>query len=390
MLKNKILTTMGGFALGILSYHGYLTLSKADIQTQDKQIVKKVFPINTIKNKALVPKQKIPSFIENSLKDFNMSMADLSEEAWGEFIEKVELQALQKIVFNGTRSKGGDSLIHVLSAKKELDHQLLKELIEKGFDINAKNNIGNTALLMAMQKSANLFDVKALIAMGADILAESNGGRDALAAAFQNSFGPAKREMIDFLVNEQGFSYKNTPEKYLKYMIGDKESLPYIKEILPNLDSGKYKESLDTIAWFGSADDEIVQHFNKNGLEIDHTLLTSMARSENISNETLQKIIDKNNIDINKGSWALGLTPLMSAVESGDSKKVELFLENGANPDIQNAKGNTAFDLANKNPMKAFWVPKEEQIKIKQLLDTYKNNGNSKYNKTTLAETISE
>jgi len=100
--------------------------------------------------------------------------------------------------------------------------------------------------------------------------------------------------------------------------------------------------------------------------------------------------MDIYSLDVNQGSRGLQLTPLMAAIEAGDSNKVKFFLENGANPNIQNTNGKTAFDLAEHNPIHPYWVSRSEKAKINSLLNQYKDNDYIEQSKYTERNTLSE
>jgi len=369
MLKNKLTIGVVAFILGLGANSAYTKVFENENKLKEKFATEKK------------PKKVIFTPITKNIKDskvisqeFNTSNDKLTQAKWKELVSKIEIATLKNIVMNSVSGNNGNKLIHILSSQGSLDHQLIKNLIEKGFDINAKNNQGETPLLLAMKSTNNLEDIRALIAMGADIEVKSNNGQDVLMSAFLNDTAPTRREMIDFLVNEQGFSYTNTPDKYLKSMMGDESNIPYVMDILPSLNKENYKENMQTILFYGMGNDEIVDFFTDNDVVIDQPLFNAMARSKNVSIERIQLAMDNNPLDVNKGSRALEITPLMAAVESGDIQKVEFFLKNGANPYLSTTRGNNAFDLLENNPITKYWVPKQNQIKIKELLNLYGTN----------------
>ncbi len=379
MYKNKIIILLSGFIIGIVVSYAYV--KQFGVKNTSKNLVisenikKDTYTDST---KDYIPKKeiiatKMPIYIKNSLQELNISIEEMTKKSWEEFISRIQTKALNDIVYNSksSSSRGSDNLVHILSSRRDIDHKLIKELIEKGFNINEKNNFGDTPVLMAI-KASNLIDIKALVAMGADLQSISNYGRDALAATFQNGNGPARREIIEYLLEEQGFSLSDNPNKYLKYMVNHDDNRPYIKQLLPLIEKTDYKESLQRILFYGRGDDEIVDFFIDAGLNIDQKLLNAMSRSKFVSTQKIQSVIDKYSLNVNEGSRTLKLTPLMAAVESGDSKKVELYLRNGANPNIATIDGHNSFDLLTNNPINEYWVADEEKIKIKKLLDKYR------------------
>jgi len=306
---------------------------------------------------------------EHKVMDYKQTLEEQSKDTVSTIEQKIPHKVLSKIQLIPTK---GDNKIHTLCRKKNIDFNLLKELIYNGLDINGKNDFDETPLLLAMRAS-NLIDIKKLISMGADIHATTEFGRDALASAFQNKDFVEREKIIKYLVNEEGFSMSDFPGKYLKYMIVNEDNRPYIMKMLPNMKEAHYKPNLNILLGYGRGDDEIVDFFMGKGLSMDTELLVSMSRSKNVSTDKLENIVQNEYLDINLGSRAGGNTPLMEAIIVGDVDKVEFYLESGADTQIKNMNGDDSFQLVQSNLVFQS-IPERERIKIEELLKKYYNN----------------
>lgn len=93
----------------------------------------------------------------------------------------------------------------------------------------------------------------------------------------------------------------------------------------------------------------------ETSLELEKMLKLSESKKKSISafhqavksgNTEAVKNILASGVDVNAKDPQLGNTALIYAALNGDIKMVELLLEKGANPNVQNQKGKTAFDAA--------------------------------------------
>lgn len=366
MFTNKIFIVLASFVLGFTTNYMYNNTIK-NTKAQE-HISTKIFDTDKISEKEILNKKIIPIFIQNSLYASGINLNNLSQKSWNEFLNKVQMQGLGKFV--SSKRNGGYTLIHTLSQVGAID--IVKELVGKGFDINAKTDNGNTPLLLATQ-SMNLEDIKELVGMGADIDAQSNYGRDVLASAFQHENTLEREKIIKYLMEEQGFNFKDNPEKYLKYMASAPDgNKAYVMEVLPYLSKKNYAKSIKTIFEYGKGDDKMIDFFISSGEDIDINSLNYITRGKNVSTQKLEYMVQKYNLDINKGDDIAGLTPLMHAVHVADTEKVEFYLNHGANLEVTNKKGQNVFHVIAAETPRYPLAPKEEIEKIKNLLNKYR------------------
>ncbi len=369
MFKEKMLTVIIGFILGVSMSYFYNDTQKNKIVTNKNQetIPKSVVIKDAISNKDTTSR-KIPTYIKDSLRAHGVDTMQLTNKTWNEFLNKVQIDGIKGLT-HSYASEGGYSLIHLLGHVGALD--TIQNLLKKGFDINAKTNNGETPLLLSI-RNISLDQIKSFIEMGADIHAKSDYGRDALASAFQHEFPYEKNRIIKYLLEEHGFSYVNNPEKYLSYMTSKDINEEYIMESLPYLKKENYENSIKTIFYKGQGNDEMVDFFIANNIEVDIDMLNTFTSSKKVSTEKIQSLIDKYSLDVNEKNQGVGSTPLMIAVKTSDIEKVELYLKNGANPLVTSRGQNSYGILKNKTP-KYYFSTKEDRIKIKKLLDKYSN-----------------
>lgn len=365
MLKNKIPILFIGFILGLIANYSYDSLYHKKVLKSDEtpKQTQKYLANNTVQKEKNV---KIPIFIQ---KDLNLTH-NLTEEEWRAFLNKIETKTLKNIIFNSrtNRFSTNETLIHILCKATSLDHQLIKNLIDKGLNINAKNLGGATPMLLALRNANNLDDIKALVSMGADISMTTNSNFDALDAVLLNKDVSAKKQILTYLANEHGITIHNNPEKYLLSLGATDEGINIVKDLLPTLNKENYEDSLFHIAIGEKADNEVVNFFLEKEVNIDTKSFIALSSNKNISSETMQNILDKNLVDINDD--VNGFTPLMAAISSGDVNKVTLYMKSGANPNLGNLQGKNAYDELEYS-VSNYNMNKEEAKNIKHLLDNY-------------------
>ncbi|MGY5353768.1 ankyrin repeat domain-containing protein [Wenyingzhuangia sp. IMCC45467] len=108
---------------------------------------------------------------------------------------------LTLLVSKGLNAKGsqpnGNTLLH--EAVQENNIHLIKQSLTLGVDINAKNNEGNTALLLAALNAKNTEVLNLLIANGADKKTTSSFGETAFDLASENEILSKSKIDINFL-----------------------------------------------------------------------------------------------------------------------------------------------------------------------------------------------
>lgn len=234
-----------------------------------------------------------------------------------------DIKVLQVLIDSGANvhatDDSGSSLIHYvilgsdLSKDKVDRQQVLKFLLEKGVDINGKNQIGLTPLHLAIDKKCN--DLVKLLLNNDAISIEEAESEDQLTPLFLAVFTQDKeivKLLLDRGANTSAQNGKGNTALYFAIKLKNEELVKIL------LDHG--------------ADFNIV---NNEGLSSFHNAATKniiemlLSRGADINSRT------ENDTDFN-GCTALGLAALR-----GREEEVETLIKNGAEIDIQDRLGHT-------------------------------------------------
>lgn len=205
--------------------------------------------------------------------------------------------------------RNGDYALHI--AVKHGRGEVIDALLAAGADIEGKNNHSYTPLAVAASTGGRTDTLRRLIAAGADVNAELYSGTTALSVAAARSSAPA----VDILLAAKAD---------------------------PDLD-----KPLLTAVRYGRTD--IVKKLVEAGAKTDlqdsdgHSLLQLAAMQG--AEDTAALLLQKGH-DINQRDRQHGHTPLHWAVHYNRMQMVEFLLEQGADTQVKNNRGQTALQLA--------------------------------------------
>lgn len=118
-----------------------------------------------------------------------------------------DLDSIKALLKHGARvddrNEGGETAL-VMAAQRENGPAMIQELVAAGADINALNNLGDNAVMLAAWQ--HHFDaVKLLVGLGVDACAKNDEGETAIDQAKTNlNEDPGKQEIISFLQEKCG------------------------------------------------------------------------------------------------------------------------------------------------------------------------------------------
>jgi len=250
----------------------------------------------------------------------------------------------------GTSSKLAWSapLIHLAAAFDQGD--ALRELLRAGVEIGARNNQGETALMVAAQKG-KIKAINTLIEAGADMEATNSAGETALMMASHKGKIEAIKTLIKAGANKEAMDrWKFTP------LMRTAEA-GQVEALRAMLDAGAYKDAktrrgltplmLATQHGHVSA----MQALLGKGANINarsHRKFTAlMIAAKNGHVPALQTLLDARAEKEIRDHW--GYTALMRTAEKGRVGALQALLRAGAQKDVQANDGSTTLIVAAKN-----------------------------------------
>jgi len=371
-MREKILLVISIIGM-ILMYYIGLNYSK----NNDKNVIEKEsIQTNTyngeIKNEII---SIIPNYIAEDLEKYGFESTSFDKNNWEKF-----KNILKKENIKSEYEK--NNILFGSALKGNVDIDKIRELIKLGYDINRTNERGETYLQLLVKNLKNIENVyliDELIKLGANINVTSdidvlmngfNGKMDILNYALANKNADVRNKVLDIL-SENGMSVRNNPSKYIQAaFINEKLK----KQIIENIDmSTKITKDENSFEYlFTKLNSDEISEILKNDSNIDYSyegtnLLHKIAQSDQVSKKNIKSILELNlNVNANSDFLDLGMTPLQANIFKGDYETIELLLKKGANPYIQDYKGNNSFSYAEK-------IVKEKENIIK-ILEKYKNN----------------
>jgi len=260
----------------------------------------------------------------------------------------------------------------LIKAILENDKDAIISLVEQGADVNAKDDDGNTALMLAVDEQNNGDIVKCLVEHGADINAKNDDGETALIWAALDS---GNENVVKYLV-EKGADVNikgeegQTPLMCAALRSNNGNVVKYLVEHGADVNAKSGRGNTALIYAVGRKNNEdAVKCLVEHGADIN-------ARDDD-GNTALMLAVEKNNGDIVKylvehgadvnAKDEDGYTAFMRAVESNEDI-VKYLVEHGADINAKSNEGHTALMVAaalNKKDIFEYLVEHGADLKAK-------------------------
>jgi len=219
---------------------------------------------------------------------------------------------LSKGVSPSIKNSLGETPLHI--AALHGSRKAMEVLLQNNADINAKDNENNTPLMYALMGLTSSPEAEYLIKMGAEVNTINTRGHTALYYALNTG----KRESFDLIRTK--VSIQREIQNGIPLILGacHKARLCIIEEII--------------------AKEGNVFQIDKLGQSALHLAVIGNTK------DIVEYLVRKCKLDVNLKDGK-GMTPLHHAVESLSVDKVQLLLDLGADPAIQDNNGLNVYDL---------------------------------------------
>ena len=223
------------------------------------------------------------------------------------------------------------------------DGEQLKELIDRGVDVNIKDDDGNTALSIAA-RSGHINCENILIAAGADVDIVNDDGISALIHAVGHGHPPCAHILIDAGADVNHSDYDGSTALMWAATNRCSESIEMLLNV--GADVNKVNNNSTTALLEAAMINYMpcVKRLAQAGADVNGDLICA-AQNED---KTCINVLIKVGADVNTAD-AGGNTPLIWATWNGYSFCVDTLLQAGAYVNQGNMNGETAFDVCSKN-----------------------------------------
>jgi len=242
---------------------------------------------------------------------------------------------------NAVNRMMGEPALVVASRKGQT--KAIKLLIEKGADVNAKDDEGNTALMWT-SFHGNTEIAKLLIEKAADINAKDNEGKTALMWA--SFYG--KTETAELLIEKGAdINIKDNEGDTALMVAGSNGEIKTVKLLI---EKGadiheKDKKGKTTLIWaILMGESEIAKFLIEKGADVnakDNEGKTALMSASFYGNTEIVKLLIEKGADIN-AKYNEGKTALMWTILMGQPEVAKLLIEKGADVNAKDKQGNTA------------------------------------------------
>ena len=236
----------------------------------------------------------------------------------------------------------------------------LEKTIKAGANVNEKDSLGRTPLMIASKSNQNPEVIKILIKAGANVNERNSEGRTPLMSASASNQNP---EITETLIKAGANVNDRTPEGVTPLMLtAYNNTNPEVIETLIKAGANvNEKDSLGRtplmIASESNQNPEVIEILIKAGANVNDRTLEGwtplMIASKSNQNPEVIKILIKAGANVNERN-SEGWTPLIFASESNQNPEViETLIKAGANVNERNSEGWTPLMFAsasNQNP----------------------------------------
>lgn len=259
-------------------------------------------------------------------------------------IEKAKILLEYDVDINLT-NENEDTALHIAvnNSRTEFIHLLL----DNGADPNTKDKYG-TPVFLTVCLGHKIDLVKKMINKGVDINCKDYDGNTPLIyAVYRDSYGVVKT-LLDNNADPNIKNDNNETALYAAYVTNNQEMIKVL------LDAGAKRDfdpiELNIVKYIKNNDVESVREYIKRGFDVNKTGVNGPLLYESILNDSAEvfSILKDNGAEI-AGMDKHNITYLMLASEIDSVKIADLFIDSGADIEVQDSNGKTAFDHAIKN-----------------------------------------